>query len=117
MRPVINTVQEALKLIDQELPVELKRASRWTFARELLVVAATSGKKRDVVYAFRQLKQALGNDRLLEESAVRLKASASDRSVRTLLRGARIIEQASFPKVFAVSDLQSSSSGSRCTKS
>jgi len=44
LRPVINTVQEALKLIDQELPVELKRASRWTFARELLVVAATSGK-------------------------------------------------------------------------
>ncbi len=76
LRPVIKTVQEALKVIDQELPAELKQMPRWTFARELLVVAAASGKKRDAMYAFRQLKQALGNDRLLVEDTTRMKPSA-----------------------------------------
>ena len=67
-RHVINTVQEALKFIDEELPFELKEKFRWTFARELLAVADTSRKKRDVLYAFRQLKQALNKDRLSNET-------------------------------------------------
>ena len=68
-RPAISTVEEALRFIDQELPIELKVQSRWIFARELLVFAAKSKKKRDVVSAFRQLSQALGNDGLLGENA------------------------------------------------
>jgi len=64
-RPSIQTIEEALRFIDRELPIELRQRSRWTFARELLLVADRTGKKRDIAYAFRQLKQALGNDRLL----------------------------------------------------
>jgi len=64
-RPTIQTIQEALRFIDRELPIELQRRSRWTFARELLLVADRTGKKRDIASAFRQLKQALSNDRLL----------------------------------------------------
>ena len=67
-RPTIRTVEEALRFIDQELPIELKVQSRWTFARELLIFAARSKKKRDFVSAFRQLSQALGNDGLLREN-------------------------------------------------
>lgn len=64
-RPSIQTIQEALRFIDRELPIELRRRSRWTFARELLLVADRTGRKKDIAYAFRQLKQALSNDRLL----------------------------------------------------
>ena len=70
-RPVIKTVEEALRFIDRELPIELLRQSRWTFARELLIVASKSGKKRDIGHAFRQLSQALDNDRLLASAVVR----------------------------------------------
>jgi len=42
---------------------------RWTFARELLVVAQKSGKKRDLTHAYRQFRQALSNDKMLDERA------------------------------------------------
>ena len=64
-RPTIQTIEEALRFIDRELPIELRQRSRWTFARELLLVADRTGKKRDIAHAFRQLKQALNNDRML----------------------------------------------------
>ena len=67
LRPVIRTTREALRLIDRELPAELRTTSRWTFARALLVVAETSHKKRDVTCAFRQFKQALDNEGWLAE--------------------------------------------------
>jgi len=62
LRPLLRTVEEAIRLIDRELPEEIRSQSRWTFARALLVEAERSGKKRDLVCAIRQLKQALSND-------------------------------------------------------
>ena len=66
---VVATTEDAIKLIDRELLPEVKLASRWTFARELLVVAQQSGKKRDLTQAYRQFRQALSNDKMLDESA------------------------------------------------
>jgi hypothetical protein len=68
VRPVIRTTQEAIRFIEHELPAELKSQSRWAFARELLLVAQRSEKKRDVTHAYRKFRQALSNDRMLKES-------------------------------------------------
>jgi hypothetical protein len=62
LRPVVRTVKEALRLIDRELPEELRTLPRWTFARALLSEAERTGKKRDLECAARQLKQALSNE-------------------------------------------------------
>ena len=68
VRATVRTTAEALRLIDQELPKELRSLSRWTFARDLLEVAVRSGKKRDMNAAVRQLTQALSNEGWLAES-------------------------------------------------
>jgi hypothetical protein len=68
MRPVVRTIEEALGLIDCDLPPELRTLPRWTFARELLVVAMNSGKKRDTAVAVRQLRHALSNEGWLAQS-------------------------------------------------
>ena len=65
--PVIRNTDEALRLIDRDLLPEIRSMPRWTFARELLVVAEQSGKKRDLNHAYRQFRQALSNDKMLEE--------------------------------------------------
>jgi hypothetical protein len=62
LRPVVRTTGEALRVIDKELPIELRRLPRWTFARELLEVAARTTKKRDIEIAARQFRQALSNE-------------------------------------------------------
>jgi hypothetical protein len=62
IRPVIRTVEEAIRLIDTELPQELQALRRWTFARALLVEAERTRKRRDLTSAERQLKQALSNE-------------------------------------------------------
>jgi hypothetical protein len=62
LRPNVRTVVEGIRLIDRELPQELRALPRWTFARALLVHAERSGKKRDVIAAARQLRQALSNE-------------------------------------------------------
>jgi hypothetical protein len=64
-RSTLKTVEHALGLIDRELPPEMARLPRWTFARALLIEAQKTGKSRDLVAAFRQLKQALTNERWL----------------------------------------------------
>ncbi len=69
VRPLIRSTREALRFIDHELPAELKALPRWTFSRQLLIVADQSGKKRDLTHAYRQLRQALSNDRLLGRAA------------------------------------------------
>ncbi len=61
-RSTVKTVEQALGLIEHELPPEMARLSRWTFARALLLEARKTGKSRDLVAAFRQLKQALTNE-------------------------------------------------------
>ena len=67
LRIKLKTVQQAIGMIDKNLPTELAGLSRWTFARALLVEAMRTGKSRDVNAAARQLSQALRNERWLEE--------------------------------------------------
>jgi hypothetical protein len=61
-RPALRTVDEAIDMIDSELPAELARLPRWTFARALLLEAVKTGRKRDLVAAVRQVRQALSNE-------------------------------------------------------
>jgi hypothetical protein len=69
----MKTVEQALRMIEHELPPELARLSRWTFARALLVQALKTGKARDANTAFRQLKQALTNEDWLVEGLIAAK--------------------------------------------
>jgi len=62
VRPVVRTITEALRLIDRELPAELRCLTRWTFAKALLEVAGRTGSKKDISTASRQLRQALSNE-------------------------------------------------------
>jgi hypothetical protein len=64
----LDTVERALTFIDKNMPAELARLPRWTFARALLVEAARTGKARDLNAANRQLLQALRNERWLDEA-------------------------------------------------
>jgi hypothetical protein len=61
-RPALRTIDEAIDMIDSELPAELRRLPRWTFARALLLEAAKTGRKRDLTAALRQVRQALSNE-------------------------------------------------------
>ena len=67
-RGEIASIKDALGFIDRDLPTELKRLPRWTFAHALLVEAERTGKSRDLKAAARQLRQALGNEKWLEEA-------------------------------------------------
>jgi hypothetical protein len=67
VRRLMRSTQEALRFIDTALTAEQRSQARWKFARELLVVAERSEKRRDLVCAHRQLCQALRNDSLLHE--------------------------------------------------
>jgi uncharacterized protein YidB (DUF937 family) len=60
-----RTIEQALRLIDEDLPLELRNLPRWTFARALLLEAQRTGAKKDVRNALRQLKQALSNEKWL----------------------------------------------------
>jgi hypothetical protein len=66
-RAVVCTVGEALEMIDKELPAELHRLRRWTFARALLEEASLTRRKKDLAAAVRQFKQALSNEAWLVE--------------------------------------------------
>ncbi len=68
VRPFIRNTQEAIRFVDRELPAELRALPRWTFARELLLLADRSQKKRDLTHAYRQLCQALSNEQMLGHS-------------------------------------------------
>jgi hypothetical protein len=69
-RPALRTVDEAIDMIDKELPAELRRLPRWTFARALLLEAVKTGRKRDLIAAARQVRQALSNEGwLIDEQA------------------------------------------------
>ena len=66
-RASVTSVNEALSFIDR-LPAELARLPRWTFARALFLEVERTGKSRDMNAAVRQLRQALGNERWLDEA-------------------------------------------------
>ena len=59
---LIRNCEEALRFIDRDVPAEVRRLPRWTFARELFEVAARTGKQRDLTTALRQLNQAVSNE-------------------------------------------------------
>jgi hypothetical protein len=63
----IASIKDALGFIDRDLPSELARLPRWTFAHALLLEAERTGKSRDLKAAVRQLRQALSNEKWLEE--------------------------------------------------
>jgi hypothetical protein len=67
-RPTLRTVDEAIQMIDAELPKELRRLPRWTFAHALLLQAAKTRRKRDLTAAARQVRQALSNEGWLIDS-------------------------------------------------
>ncbi len=66
-RAAVTSVKEALGFIDR-LPAELARLPRWTFARALFLEVERSGKSRDMKAAVRQFRQALGNEKWLDEA-------------------------------------------------
>jgi hypothetical protein len=66
-RATITSVKGALGFIDRHLSAELARLPRWTFARALFLEAQGTGKSRDIKAAVRQFRQALSNERWLEE--------------------------------------------------
>jgi hypothetical protein len=67
-RPALRTVDEAIDMIDNDLPAELRRLPRWTFAHALLLQAAKTGRKRDLTAAARQVRQAVSNEGWLVEN-------------------------------------------------
>jgi hypothetical protein len=46
LRPALRTTKEAIGLIDQDIPQELRTLERWTFARALLVEALRSIRRK-----------------------------------------------------------------------
>jgi hypothetical protein len=67
-RPLLSTAEQAIAFIDRDVPAELAKLPRWTFARALLVEAMHTGKSRDIKAAERQLRQALRNERWLDDA-------------------------------------------------
>jgi hypothetical protein len=66
-RVTISSVKEALGFIDR-LPAELARLQRWTFAGALFLEVERTGKSRDMNAAVRQFRQALSNEKWLDQS-------------------------------------------------
>jgi hypothetical protein len=58
----LRTLVEAHRFITNDIPAELTKLPRWTFALDLIDHASRTGKRRDIEAAGRQLKQALSNE-------------------------------------------------------
>jgi hypothetical protein len=76
-RAAIASVKDALGFMDHYLPPELARLPRWTFARALFLEVERTGKSRDMNAAMRQLRQALSNERWLDEDHSGMNAADS----------------------------------------
>lgn len=61
-RSHLRNLGEAKRFVENELPAELGKLPRWTFAAALIRHAIASGKLRDLRSAERQLRQALSNE-------------------------------------------------------
>ena len=64
-RNQLRNLGEAKRFVENELPAELRKQPRWTFASALVKHALASGKQRDLRVAERQLRQALSNEKWL----------------------------------------------------
>ena len=69
LRAKIDTIERACAFIDKNIPEDLAKLPRWTFARALFVEALRTGKSRDLNIAVRQFRQALSNERWLDAEA------------------------------------------------
>jgi class 3 adenylate cyclase len=69
LRGKIDTVERACAFIDKNIPADVAKLPRWTFARALFVEALRTGKSRDLNTAVRQFRQALSNERWLDDQA------------------------------------------------
>jgi hypothetical protein len=67
LRGKIDTVERAVAFIDKSIPPELAKLPRWTFARALMAEALKTGKSRDLNTAVRQFRQALSNEKWLDD--------------------------------------------------
>ena len=67
LRGKIDTVERACAFIDKNLPPDLAKLPRWTFARALFAEALKTGKSRDLNTAVRRFRQALSNEKWLDE--------------------------------------------------
>jgi hypothetical protein len=67
LRGKIDTVERAVAFIDKNIPPELAKLPRWTFARTLMAEALKTGKSRDLNTAVRQFRQALSNENWLDD--------------------------------------------------
>jgi len=67
LRGKIDTVERAVAFIDKSIPPEIAKLPRWTFTRALMVEALRSGKSRDLNTAVRQFRQALSNEKWLDD--------------------------------------------------
>jgi glutathione S-transferase len=76
----IATVKQALSFVERNVHPDLARLPRWTFARALLEEAAKMRKSRDVNAAFRQLKQALSNEKKWLDESVSSKTTPISRA-------------------------------------
>jgi class 3 adenylate cyclase len=67
LRGKIDTVERALAFIDKNIAPEFAKLPRWSFARALMVEASKTGKSRDLNTAVRQFRQALSNEKWLDD--------------------------------------------------
>ena len=69
LRGTIDTLERACAFIDKNVPPDLAKLPRWEFARALCLEALRTGKSRDLNTAVRQFRQALSNERWLDDQA------------------------------------------------
>jgi hypothetical protein len=67
LREQLRNLGEAKRFVEDEIPAELHKLPRWSFAEALIDHALETGKRRDLRAAERQLRQALSNEHWLAE--------------------------------------------------
>jgi hypothetical protein len=77
-RAAIESVKDALGFIDRHLTPEIARLPRWILAHKLFLEVERTGKSRDMNAAMRQFRQALRNERWLDEED-KVKSASPDR--------------------------------------
>jgi hypothetical protein len=68
-RSSVRNAGEARDMIAKELPLELRRLPRWTFALALLEEAIRTHRKKALVTAERQFRQACSNEGWLADDS------------------------------------------------
>jgi hypothetical protein len=80
LREQLRNLGEAKRFVEDEIPAELHKLPRWSFAEALIDHALETGKRRDLRAAERQLRQALSNEHWLAEARVPVEGSPEGRA-------------------------------------